>query len=139
MRTLLAALIMLALPVTAQELSDRYQVIGQMAITLDGTEMVLPIAVDLQDNRSFAEINSVYGSVRMLGVTGVTAADHGGWERPVISLVAQISGAGSGTLMIIDLAEKGRVHRKPTVAEMGGSGSMDLAGIFDRRGRRDRV
>ena len=54
MRTLLAALIMLALPVTAQELSDRYQVIGQMAITLDGTEMVLPIAVDLQDNRSFA-------------------------------------------------------------------------------------
>ena len=139
MRTLLAALIMLALPVTAQELSDRYQVIGQMAITLDGTEMVLPIAVDLQDNRSFAEINSVYGSVRMLGVTGVTAADHGGWEMPVISLVVQISGAGSGTLMIIDLAEKGRVHRKPTVAEMGGSGSMDLAGIFDRRGRRDRV
>ena len=125
MRTFLVALILLALPATAQELSDRYQVIGEMAVTLDGTDMILPIAVDLENKSSFAEIRPAYGSVRMLSVAGVTATDEGGWDAPVISLVISISGAGGGSLMAIDLVEKGRGNKKPTVADME-FGSMDL-------------
>lgn len=116
-RALLAVLIVLALPVTAQELSDRYQVFGEMAVTLDGTEMVLPIAFDLENKNSFAEIRPVYGKVRMLSVTGVTATDAGEWDAPMIALVIQISGSGKGTLVAIDLSEKGEAmpnRRSPT-------------------------
>jgi len=125
MRTLLAMLIVLALPVTAQELSDRYQVFGEMAVTLDGTKMVLPIAFDLENKNSFAEIRPLYGKVRMLSVTGVTATDAGEWDAPMIALVIQISGSGKGTLMAIDLSEKGRSNAKRTVANIE-FGSMDL-------------
>jgi hypothetical protein len=126
MRILIAALIALAFPATAQELSDRYQVIGQMEVTLDGTEMVLPIAVDLEETKSFANIIA-RPSIRMLAVTGVTAADHGGWERPLIALAVRISGAGGGSLMSIDLIEKGRNHPKYTQASfLDAFGSMDL-------------
>ena len=125
MRTLLAALIVLALPVTAQELSDRYEVFGEMAVTLDGAEMVLPIAFDLENKNSFAEIRPLYGNVRMLSVSGVTATDAGGWDAPIINLVIQIGGSGQGTLMTIGLSEKGRNNNKSTVANIE-FGSMDL-------------
>ena len=125
MRILIAALIMLALPATAQELSDRYEVIGTMAITLDGTEMVLPIAVDHQDKWSFASIRPMYGSEKMLGVSGFTVANNGGWERPIIDLVIQISGANSANLMSIALNEKGRTAATQA-SSVFGFGSMDL-------------
>ena len=125
MRALLVGLIMLALPATAQELSDRYEVFGEMAVTLDGTDMVLPIAFDLENKSSFAEIRPLYGSVRMLSVTGITATDTGEWDAPMVALVIQIGGFGGGTLMAIDLSEKGRGSGKRTVADVE-IGSMEL-------------
>ncbi len=126
MRSLLCALFMLALPATAQELSDRFQVIGEMAVTLDGTDMVLPIVVDLDNNRSSADIRPLYGSLTMLGVTGFTPTDQGEIGPPMITIVIQVSGGGAGTLMSIVLVEKGRSFRKPTEADMS-VGSIELA------------
>ena len=125
MRTLLAALIVLALPATAQELSDSFDVFGEMAVTLDGTEMVLPIALDLNSNASQAEIRPLYGKLRILSVSGVTATDAGGWDAPIINLIIQIGGFGQGTLMSIMLSEKGQNKNKQTVANIE-FGSMDL-------------
>lgn len=123
--TFLVALIIQVLPATTQEYFGRYEVVGELTATADNTEMVLPILVDTKSDISNVTLRPVYGSVRMLGVSGLTATEEGAIGPPIVSLVIQISGSGDGNLLSIEFMEKDRPYPKTTEAGLG-IGSMEL-------------
>lgn len=133
MRMLFAALLMLSLPAAGQELSDRYEVIGEMVVTLDGETMLLPVAMDLEKDRSFAEMKEFAGQ-KMLTITGVSANEAGSWAPPMVSLTIHVRGPQDGTLMSVQLSEAGRSYRQPTVAEPGVGTSKMQAFSLDENG-----
>ena len=117
MRFILAALIFFALPAFANNLSSRYEVIGQMDVIVDGEELILPIAVDLEAGRSFAEIQEFFG-VRNLTISGVSVSEDGSWDRPIVSLMIGLGNGPFGGLSNVSLSEKGRDLQHPTEANI---------------------
>jgi hypothetical protein len=124
MRHLLAALILFAAPAAAQQLSDPFDVIGEMSVTLDGTAMVLPIAVDTERGESYATIKEFFGR-KVLSVMAVTPVEVGGWDAPMVILTIQLGNGGQGRLQSIELIEKGRSPSQ-SIEAGGGNGSKDM-------------
>jgi hypothetical protein len=115
MRFIIAALICFSLPASANELSSRYEVIGQLNAIVDGEEMLMPIAIDLERDASFADIKVFYGR-KMLSITAVTATEDGGWDAPTISLTIGLSSDVLGGLVGVSMSEAGRDFKHPTEA-----------------------
>ena len=115
MRFILAALICFSLPASANELSSRYEVIGQLNAIVDGEEMLMPIAIDLEKDASFADIKVFYGR-KILGITAVTATEDGGWGVPSISLTIGLSNDPLGGLASVSMSEADRDFKHPTEA-----------------------
>jgi len=115
MRLTIAALICFSLPASANELSSRYDVIGQLNAIVDGEEMLMPIAIDLERDASFADIKVFYGR-KILNITAVTATDDGGWDSPTISLTIGLSSSVLGGLASVSMTEAGRDFKHPTEA-----------------------
>ncbi|MFV2001614.1 MAG: hypothetical protein ACC619_01385 [Paracoccaceae bacterium] len=128
MRFLAAILISLAFSATAQELSDDFQSIGEMNLMVDGIEMRLAVVIDLVNDRSFAEVRTLYGTEKMLNVAGVTPVDVGGFDFPMISFTITFNQAGRGNLMFIEMLEKGRQEFASTTAGAG-LGRKELIGF----------
>jgi len=115
MRFILAALICFSLPASANELSSRYEVIGQLDAIVDGEEMQMPIAIDLERDSSFADIKVFYGR-EMLSITAVTATEDGGWNSPAISFTIDLATGPLGGLTSVSMSEADRDHNHPTEA-----------------------
>jgi hypothetical protein len=86
MRFLLLILTLFSLPLHAQELLPKYQVLGYITMVMEGEERQYPI-IELED-RSFAnkyELSREYGmfSYRL---AGVSVRSDGEWDFPMISV-----------------------------------------------------
>lgn len=114
---ILIALFFLALPAAAQELSDNYNVIGQMDVVIDGVPTVLPIATMSEHNVSFAEIQEFMGK-QVATITGVTPED-GEYSHPMLAFTLSLSGTGLGFLNSVQLLEIGQDSKHMTEASLG--------------------
>ncbi len=118
MRLFLSILLFFALPAAAQQLSDEYEVIGQMELTFNGDPTLLPIATMPELEVSFAEIREFMGQ-QVVTITGVTP-DNGAYGKPMVVFTISLSDDQAGYLSSVEIMEPGRDSKHPT--ESGPSG-----------------
>lgn len=121
MRVLFALFVFFALPATAQELSSKYTVIGQMDLVIDGEVVILPVATIPADGKSYAE-QRIFMGTKALNVTGVSVDGDGEDSRPYVSLVILFSMfSDTPSLASVDYIEPGGSHKTPitSAAEFG--------------------
>ncbi len=126
MRILLLLFLALALPAQGQQLSDQYNLIGRMDTVFDGADTPFYIATYPAGNTSFAEIKVVRGRP-VLQITGISVAENGAHDRPMLSFTLSLNGDAPGRMNSLAVLEKGRDTRHPTEAT-----SMDGTLTIDR-------
>lgn len=89
MRLIWAFLILLAAPVTGQEMSSDYVVIGYVDLTMQGEDRRLPVVVEPAQERSYARLTELHKEqgINRVDITGVTPSEDGKANFPVIALV----------------------------------------------------
>ena len=124
MRYFLVFILALAFPVHAQQLSDEYNIIGQMDTIYDGTETEFFIATRPEREDSFAEIKVFMGR-EMLQITGVSAAENGSYDNPMLSFTIGLNGNSLGMMNSLGVMEAGRDMKHPTEA-IGIEGELEI-------------
>lgn len=96
-----ALAVVLALPAGAAELSDRYEAIGNMTVTLGDETLELVIPYDREKDSAFAEQKMIMGSFLTLNSVGQMVGSDGEPGRPMVQVTLQ----EQGTTMALISAE----------------------------------
>ncbi|QFT92000.1 hypothetical protein FIU86_04035 [Roseovarius sp. THAF9] len=80
------AAMLLAVPAWAAELSEAYEAIGTMTVTLDGEVTELVIAYDIEGEEAYAEQKMIMGSSLSVNAMGQTVGEDGTPGRPMVQV-----------------------------------------------------
>lgn len=101
MRFLLVTLMLLTLPANAQEMSSKYEIIGQMDLMINGEAVVLQVATIPADRESYAT-QKIFMGTKTLNVSGVSVDEDGEDMLPYVSIIILFSMFGTPKLASID-------------------------------------
>ena len=87
-----ALVLALALPAAAAELSDRYEAIGTMTVTLGDDTLDFVIPYDREKDSAYAEQKLIMGAFLTLNSVGQTVGDDGKPGRPMVQVTLQKQG-----------------------------------------------
>jgi hypothetical protein len=81
--------VLLAPPIYAAELDDRYEQMGTLSITLDGDTQNLVIPYDTERDRAYAEQKLIMGSNLTINVLGRSVGEDGKPGSPMVQVTLQ--------------------------------------------------
>lgn len=89
MRLLLIIFVLFSLSACTQQGQEtsKSNIIGYVDLTMAGEETRFPVITIPKDGKSFANI---YEAPDRVSISGITLAQNGGWQFPMISIVASI-------------------------------------------------
>ncbi|MBW4981493.1 hypothetical protein KZZ07_02965 [Mameliella sp. CS4] len=83
------AAMLMAVPGLAAELDDRYESMGTMTVTLDGTATRMVIPYDREKDRPYAEQKMIMGSFLTINTVGRVVDETGKPGRPMVQVTLQ--------------------------------------------------
>ena len=86
--SIVAALFM-AVPVLAADLDERYESMGTLTVTLDGTATQMVIPYDREKDRPYAEQKMIMGSFLTINTVGRKIDETGKPGRPMVQITLQ--------------------------------------------------
>jgi len=118
-----ALVLALALPAGAGELSDRYEAIGTMTVTLGDETLDLVIPYDRQKDSAYAEQKMIMGSFLTLNAVGQSVGPDGAPGRPMVQVTLQKQG-GSMALLSAELFDDQGYDAPMVMGPDGGAGEL---------------
>jgi len=116
MRFIITALIFLAVPVAAQNLSSDYEQIGEILVTMDGEDMSFPVVVDLvQGSSQSFSIDST--GMNSVGVTGFLLNENGEPSSTVFTIGVVYRGTSLVMPMSAEFKEDGINSKSLAIAD----------------------
>ncbi len=113
----------LATPTLAAELSDRYDAIGTMTVTLGDETLELTIPYDREQDSAYAEQKMIMGQFLTLNTVGQTVTADGQPGQPMVQVTLQKQGGGMALLSAEVFDEQGYDAPMAMGAD-GGTGAL---------------
>jgi len=114
---------LLAAPLQAAELDERYEPMGTLSITLDGDTRTLVIPYDTERDRGYAEQKMIMGSFLTINVLGQTVGEDGIPGSPMVQATLQRR-SGDMQLLSIEMFDDQGYAAPLSIGPDGGKGTL---------------
>ena len=115
--------VLLAAPVHAAELDDRFEEMGKMSITLDGDTRTLVIPYDTENDRGYAEQKMIMGSFLTINVLGQTVGEDGMPGSPMVQVTLQRR-SNDMQLLSVEMFDEQGYAAPLSIGPDGGTGTL---------------
>lgn len=119
-----------ALPLSAGELSDRYEAMGTMTAQIGGDTLDLVIPYDREKDRAYAEQKMIMGSFLTVNTLGRTVDDSGKPASPMLQVTLQKQ-MGRMALLSAELFDEQGYDAPMAMGADGGQGSLTAYELTD--------
>ncbi|WP_428512190.1 hypothetical protein [Roseovarius sp.] len=117
------AAMLLAVPAWAAELSDGFEAIGTMTVTLNGETMELVIPYDVEGEEAYAEQKMIMGSSLSINAVGQTVGEDGTPGRPMVQ-VTLLEQGGEMRLLSAEIYDDQGYDSPLAMGADGGEGTL---------------
>ena len=114
---------LLAAPLQAAELNERYDQMGTLSITLDGETRNLVIPYDTERDRGNAEQKMIMGSFLTINVLGRTVGEDGMPGSPMVQVTLQRR-SGDMQLLSVEMFDEQGYAAPLSMGPDGGKGTL---------------
>ncbi|MGR3323225.1 MAG: hypothetical protein ACU0DK_14990 [Pseudooceanicola sp.] len=114
---------LLATPIYAADLDDRYEQMGTLSITLDGATQNLVIPYDTERDRASAEQKLIMGSYLTINVLGRSVGEDGKPGSPMVQVTLQRR-SGDMKLLTVEMFDEEGFEAPLSMGVDGGEGAL---------------